>query len=368
MGASKERYVGRGSSARPKNRFERIEVVEDEDALESEVQGSTAEKGGPPQLRKKVKTEYFDDDSKSIVTENSSPDIPFRYSLNPYRGCSHGCSYCYARPSHEYLGFNAGIDFEAKIVVKRRAADLFRQRLDNQSWRGEPVMMSGVTDSYQPVERELRIARECIKVAAEFNQPIGIITKNALVTRDIDLLAPMAAKGLCRVAVSMTSLDQSLTGRMEPRTSAPAARLDAIRRLSSAGIPVTVMVAPLVPGLTEEEMPAILEAAREAGAVNASYIMLRLPLTVEPVFQEWLASHFPDLQERVLGRIRQVRSGGMNDSQFKSRMRGSGVWADHLSSAFKLFHRKYGYEPKVKPLDSSLFRRPAKPGSQMELF
>ncbi|MEM8733577.1 MAG: PA0069 family radical SAM protein [Planctomycetota bacterium] len=264
-----------------------------------------------PQLRKRIATEYFDDDSRSIVTENRSPDIPFRYSLNPYRGCSHGCSYCYARPTHEYLGFNAGIDFEAKIVVKRDAAELLRNRLQQRSWCGEPVMMSGVTDCYQPVERELKIARQCLEVAAEFNQPIGIITKNALVTRDLDLIEPMAAKGLCRVAVSVTSLDQSLSRKMEPRTSAPAARIEAIRKLADAGIPVTLMVAPLVPGLTDDEMPAIMEAAREAGARHASYIMLRLPLTVEPVFREWLTSHFPDSQERVLGRIRQVRDGGI---------------------------------------------------------
>ena len=291
--------VGRGAHSNPANRFAKIETEQDFEQLEGNADFMR-------ELRK-VRTEYFDDDSQSILSENESPDIPFRYSLNPYRGCAHGCAYCYARPTHEYLGLSAGLDFESKIFVKRSAAQLLRAHLSRPAWHVEPIMFSGVTDCYQPAERHFRLTRSCLEVAAEFAQPINIITKNALVTRDIDILAEMAGRKLSRVAVSITTLEQSLAQKLEPRTSSPAARLRAIRQLTDAGIEVSVMVAPVIPGLNDSEIPAILAAAAEHGARYAGYILLRLPLTVKPVFLQWLDMHVPGQREKVVERIKQTR-------------------------------------------------------------
>jgi DNA repair photolyase len=351
---------GRGAQFNPHNRFLKLHVEEDLEQLEHDEEYL--------QSRKQVQTEYFEDDSQSILSENDSPDIPFRYSLNPYRGCAHGCAYCYARPSHEYLGLSAGLDFESKIFVKRRAAELLREALQKKSWVPQMIMMSGITDCYQPAERQFRITRSCIEVAAEFCQPLGIITKNALVARDIDLLSSLAAKNLTRVAISITSLDQSLTRVLEPRTSSPAARLRAVRELSQAGVPVTVMVAPLIPGLNDSEIPSILEAAKDHGATFAGYILLRLPLTVRPVFLDWLRSHFPTKSERVESLIRDTRDGQYNQSQFGDRMRGSGEYAEHLSQTFKLFAHRYGLARKTPPLDVTHFRPPRTDTKQMTLF
>ena len=343
-------FTGRGAQINPSNRFLKIQIHEDleqveydEDFLEHRFVG---------------KTEYYIDDSKSILSENDSPDIPFRYSLNAYRGCSHGCAYCYARPTHEYLGFSAGVDFECKILVKERAADLLREHLMKKSWQPEPIMLSGVTDCYQPAERHFRLTRQCIEVAKEFQQPLNIITKNALVTRDIDLLAPMAANNLARVAISLTSLDQSLTRVLEPRTSSPAARLRSIRELSESGISVTVMIAPVIAGLNDSEIPAILAAAKEHGASYAGYILLRLPLTVRPIFLDWLSRHVPAKRERIESLIRSTRDDGYNQTQFGQRLRGSGDYADHLRSTFKLFAQRYGLNHRPPALDASRFYRP----------
>jgi DNA repair photolyase len=341
--------VGRGTDLRPPNRFEKLtraplDVVElDADEVES--------------LRNPA-TEFVPDKTKSIVTENASPDVGFRFSLNPYRGCEHGCSYCYARPTHEYLGYDAGLGFETKIVVKHDAPQLFRKFLARKSWVPEPVALSGVTDPYQPCEREFRLTRRCIEVAANANQPIGIITKSASVLRDLDLLGPMAALRLAQVNVSITTLDAELGRAMEPRASSPAARLRAVRELSAAGVPVRVLVAPVVPGLTDAEIPAILAAAKEAGARSAAYTMLRLPLAVAPIFRDWLARAIPDRKAKVEARIRGVREGKLNDAEFGLRMSGSGELAEQIGQVFKLFARRRGLDGGLPDYDCTLFERP----------
>jgi DNA repair photolyase len=291
---------GRGSQINPTNRFERLDVVADLDHFDSE------EDQAEPRA---VRTEYFFDDSKSIINENQSPDIPFRYSMNPYRGCSHGCSYCYARPTHEYLALSAGLDFETKIFVKMRAPELLRDWLARPEWEPEEITISGVTDCYQPAERHFELTRRCLAVALEARQPLSLVTKNALVTRDLDLLVEMAARRIVSVAISVTTLDQSLTKVMEPRTSSPAARLRTIEKLATAGVPVHVLVAPVIPGLTDSEIPAILAAVKEAGAYSANYVLLRLPLTVEPVFLEWLQRTHPLQKSKIEAWIRSTRGG-----------------------------------------------------------
>jgi len=355
--------TGRGAQINPNNRFLRIHIQEDLEQVEHDQDFL--------EQRFVTITEYYQDDSQSILSENNSPDIPFRYSLNAYRGCAHGCAYCYARPTHEYLGFSGGLDFESKIMVKERAAELLREHLMKKSWQPEPIMLSGVTDCYQPAERHFQLTRQCIQVAQEFHQPINIITKNALVTRDIDLLAPMASNKLVRVAISLTSLDQSLTRVLEPRTSSPAARLRAVRELSASGVPVTVMVAPVIAGLNDSEIPAILAAAKEHGASYAGYILLRLPLTVRPIFLDWLSRHAPTKRERIEGLIRSTRDGGYNQTQFGERLRGTGEYADHLSNTFKLFAQRYGLNGRPPALDVSKFKRPMPrptPVAQLTLF
>ncbi|MCA9156804.1 MAG: PA0069 family radical SAM protein [Planctomycetales bacterium] len=354
------RLAGRGAQTNPNNRFHPIHLHADYEQLEADDEFFEG--------LSKVSTEYFEDDSQSILSENNSPDIPFRYSLNPYRGCAHGCAYCYARPTHEYLGLSAGVDFESKIFVKMRAAELLSQHLTKKSWQPEPIMMSGVTDCYQPAERQFRITRACLEVARKFGQPIGIVTKNALITRDIDILADMASHNLTRVAVSLTSLDQSLTRVLEPRTSSPASRLRAMRELSSAGIPVIVMTAPIIPGLNDSEIPSLLQAARQHGATFAGYTLLRLPLTVKPVFLDWLAKNVPGQQAKIEHLIQQTRDGGHNQSQFGQRMRGSGAFAEHLSSTFKIFAHKHQLQRQPPPLDCSRFALPAASTPQLWLF
>jgi len=350
---------GRGSQINPIGRFTRLEFERDPQAIEEQLD----------ELPTKVQTEYYIDDAQSIISENDSPDIPFRYSLNPYRGCEHGCSYCYARPTHEYLDLNAGLDFETRIFVKQKAPQLFRDWLCRKGYEPTTVMFSGVTDCYQPVERHLRLTRQCIEVAAEANQPIAIVTKNALVTRDLDLLGPLAEKRLAKVAISITSLDQSLTRVMEPRTSSPEARLRAVRELRAAGVPVHVMLAPLVPGLTDHEVPALLRAASEAGAQSASYILLRLPMTVEPVFLEWLERTQPQHRDRVESRIRSTRGGELYQSKFGERMRGTGEIAEQIRRTYHVFAKKFGLDQsRGVELDISQFRPPTPSSGQKWLF
>jgi DNA repair photolyase len=315
-----------------------------------------------------VETEFIPDHTQGLIAENNSPDIPFRFSINPYRGCEHGCVYCYARPTHEYLGMNAGIDFETKVMVKLSAPQLLRDELNRPSWRAQLISLSGVTDCYQPAERRFRLTRGCLEVLLEARQPVTIVTKNALVLRDLDLLRPMAAARLVHVAVSITTLDRELARTMEPRTSAPQERLRTIRELCAAAVPVAVMVAPVVPGLTDDEMPAILNAAQEAGAASAGYIMLRLPLAVEPVFRDWLDRSYPMKKDRVESRIRAVRDGRLNDGKFGSRMRGAGFLADEIEKVFDLFTKKLGLDGDLPPLDYSQFRPPRSAAGQLRLF
>ncbi|MEQ1902937.1 MAG: PA0069 family radical SAM protein [Pirellulaceae bacterium] len=351
---------GRGAQINPIHRFTKIELEEDLEFLEHDTDAV--------EHRRSLKTEYFIDDAQSIISENSSPDIPFRYSLNIYRGCLHGCSYCYARPTHEYYNLSAGLDFESKIFVKPQAPRLFRDWLTRDGYQPDTIVISGVTDCYQPIERKLSLTRQCLSVALEARQPISIITKNALVTRDVDLLRELAQFNAARVAISITTLDQSLTRVMEPRTSSPAARLRAIAELSAAGIPTTVMVSPVIPGLTDHEMPEILRQAKEAGASAAAYILLRLPMSVEPVFMEWLQRTYPTQSAKVEARIRATRGGELYDSRFGVRMRGTGEIAEHLRRTFEIFARRYGLDEERQPLSTAHFRRPTPTSGQGWLF
>ncbi|HVU88166.1 MAG TPA: PA0069 family radical SAM protein [Pirellulales bacterium] len=351
--------VGRGATTSPANRFEAVRLESQLDELEPDDELLA---------RRAVPTVFLPDNSQSILATNDSPDIGFRYSINAYRGCEHGCAYCYARPSHEYLGMNAGLDFETKVMVKHDAPALLRAALAKPSWRGEMIMMSGVTDCYQPIERKLRLTRGLLEVMREARQCCGIITKNALVTRDLDILADMARQNLVHVHVSVTSLDNELVGSLEPRTSRPAARLSAIRRLAEAQVPVGVMVAPIIPGLNDHEMPAILEAAAEAGAQCASYVLLRLPLAVEPVFMDWLQTNRPDALSKIESRIRSTRGGAMYQSAFRERQRGRGKYAEQIKQTFNVFRAKHGLDRPLPPLDTSRFQPPRPSSGQMSLF
>ena len=350
---------GRGAAIRPNNRFESVRIENELEYLEHDDDAVNEMRA--------VRTQYYPDQSESIVSTNNSPDIYFNYSINPYRGCAHGCSYCYARPTHEYLGMDGGIDFETKILVKLNAAALLRDWLNRPSWKCEPIVFSGVTDCYQQAERRFTLTRQCLEVALEARQPVEIITKNALITRDLDLLSELAALNLTRVALSITSLDQELTKRLEPRTSSPDARLGAITKLADAGVPTAVMVAPTIPGLNDSEVPGILERARDAGATNASYVLLRLPHSVEPVFLEWLARHQPLKQEKVISMIRQTREGSLYDADFSQRMNGRGAIAAQIAQTFKVFAAKYELN-RAAQLDCSQFRPPVSSSGQMRLF
>jgi len=317
----------RGATGNPPNRFERLQVILDEEVA--------YEKRNPA-------TSYFRDDAQTIISSTESPDIGFEASINPYRGCEHGCSYCYARPYHEYLGFSAGLDFETRILVKAGAPDLLRAQLSSPSWKPQVLAMSGVTDCYQPVERRLQITRRCLQVLAEFRNPVAIVTKNFLVTRDVDILADLAGVRAARVSLSITTLNADLARRLEPRASLPRHRLEAIRKLHSRGIAVSVLVAPVIPGLNEHEIPAILAAARRAGAIHAGYALLRLPHGVKEIFSDWLAENLPDARERILSRIRDVRGGSLNDSRFGIRMRGEGVEAEAICRLFEVSAAREG--------------------------
>lgn len=351
---------GRGAASNPPNRFLPIVAVPDYEQLELDEEFL--------QGLERPATRYFDDTSRSIISENDSPDLPFRYSLNPYRGCLHGCSYCYARPGHEYLGLSAGLDFETRIFVKRQAARLFRDWLARPRYVCESVMLSGVTDCYQPIERRLQITRQCLEVAVEARQPVSLITKNALITRDIDLLTQLAQQNLTHVALSINSLDQSLTRLMEPACSAPASRLQAVRQLAAAGIPVHVMVAPIIPGLNDSEIPQVLQAVAEAGARSAGYTVVRLPLSVRDVFLEWLQRQLPEQQAKITSRIRAVRDGQLSQSDFGTRMRGTGVMAEQIAQLFRVARSRCGLAAGLPPLETQLFRPPRTSSGQQFLF
>ena len=349
-----------GSQIDPPNRFASYHHTDDLEHVEWDQEYL--------QERQDRRIQFLPESSRSIDAENDSPDVAFRYSVNPYRGCIHGCAYCYARPSHEYLGLNAGLDFETRILVKHDAAKLFREFLARDAWVPEMVNFSGNTDCYQPAEREFKLTRACVQVAHDCGQPIGIITKNALVVRDLDLLEPMAERRLARVFLSITTLDPELARTMEPRTSIPAARLRAIRILADAGVPVGVMVAPVIPGLNDHEMGAILEAARDAGAQSAGTVLLRLPLTVAPVFLEWLERTQPLKVEKVRGLIRQTRDGELYRSDYGKRMTGTGPVADQIGALFRVLKHRFGLDRPMPPFDVSQFVPPRDKRGQQRLF
>ena len=337
---------GRGSSHNPRNRFEPLALVPD---------GAPV---GPS-------TRFLKDTSRSIISYNDSPDVGFEASVNPYRGCEHGCIYCYARPTHEYLGFSAGLDFESRILVKERAPELLKRELASRRWKPQVIAMCGVTDPYQPVERRLELTRGCLKVLAAFRNPVAIVTKNHLVTRDVDILKELAGRDAAVVFISVTTLDSDLCGRMEPRTSQPHVRLSAIRALSDAGIPVGVLVAPVVPALTDHEVPAILAAAAEAGAKCAGYSLLRLPFGVKDLFDRWLEENYPDRKEKVLNRVREIRGGRLNDAGFKTRMKGEGIFAEQVEALFHTACRKLGLTRRSWNLSTASFRAET---DQLSLF
>jgi DNA repair photolyase len=329
-----------------------------------------------------LKTEVKDEIAKSILTRNTSPDIPFGVSLNPYRGCEHGCIYCFARPSHAYLGLSPGLDFETRLFAKVNAADLLRHELARPGYVPENIAIGVNTDAYQPCERERRITREVLEVLGECRHPYGLITKSALIERDIDLIAPMAEQGLACAAITLTTLDGEISRTLEPRAAAPSRRLRAIRTLTEAGIPVSVSVAPIIPFVTEPEIERILEAAKDAGAVGAHYTVLRMPWEVNPLFQQWLHAHFPDRAQRVMNRIRDMRGGKDYDSDFGKRMQGEGIWADLIRQRFSKALKRLGMEGRMSRFnvsDGSQFRRPlvvpktvfkpnAAAAAQMDLF
>ena len=339
-------HAHRGAGINPANRF--LHTHHELDLDNSDL--NPAEEPDP-------RTQFIEDHSQSALTSNDSPDVGFDWSVNPYRGCEHGCSYCYARPTHEYLGFNAGLDFETKILVKHNAPELLRRELSKSNWKPAQVNLSGVTDCYQPIEGTLRLTRRCLEVLAEFRNPTSIVTKNALVARDTDLLAELAQHQAVAVFLSVTSLDPTLRTILEPRASPPAARIEAIRRLAQAGIPVGVLIGPVIPAINDHEIPQIIAAAVEAGATFASYNFLRLPGAVAPIFENWLTRHFPDRKEKVLGQIRTFRDGALNSAEFRERMRGTGPVADRLSQLFHMICRRHGIDGHWPKPSAAHFRR-----------
>ena len=347
---------GRGTEENPPNRYEPLHVELDPDDGEDGF--------GPAALP----TILYRDTSRTILAENDSPDVGFRFSLNPYRGCEHGCVYCYARPTHEYLGFSAGLDFERRIIIKENAPELLRQTFVSPRWDAQVVALSGNTDCYQPAERTLQITRRCLEVFVEFLNPVSAITKSALVARDADLFAALAGHDAAHVLFSVTSLDPELARRMEPRAARPERRLEAMAALARAGVPVGVMIGPVVPGLNDAEIPRILEAAARAGARSASWVLLRLPKPVDDLFDGWLAQHYPERRERVLGRIREVRAGRLSDATFFRRQRGQGEYAEQIAQLFAVSARKHGLEGGLPPLSTAAFRRPARAGEQLRLL
>ena len=343
---------GRGANINPSNRFEALHC-EPEDWCEPDIES------------RPLRTQFLVDNSQSIISYNNSPDIGFDASLNPYRGCEHGCAYCYARPTHEYLGFSAGIDFESRILVKPKAAELLAAELLRPSWKPQNLALSGVTDAYQPVERKLQITRACLRVLVDFRNPVSVVTKNHLVTRDADYLGELARVNASAVCLSITTLDPKLARLLEPRASSPSHRLKAIATLHRAGVPVGVNVAPIIPGINEHEVPHITAAAAKAGAQFASYTMIRLPLTVAPIFLAWVETHFPERKEKILGRIRAMRNGKLNSAEFGARMRGDGPMAEEIRQMFLVSCRRVGLNKPRTELSTAAFRRVLP--NQMEL-
>lgn len=346
-----EPIKGRGASNNPTNRFEKI-------AYEREIDWNPAEDALP-------RTQILKDTTQSIIVYNNSPDVGFDAGINVYRGCEHGCAYCFARPTHEYLGFSAGLDFETKIVVKEDAPELLRKELSSKKWKPQVLAMSGVTDCYQPLERKFGLTRRCLEVLVEFRNPVCVITKNFLVTRDVDLLAQLSKYDAAAVNISITTLDPALQPKLEPRAATPRARLEAIRILSEAGVNVGVLMAPIIPGLTDHEIVNVIGEAVKAGAKFAGCVSLRLPFGVKNIFENWLQQHFPDRKDKVLNKVRAMHDGKLNDPNFGSRMRGEGIFADQISQMFAVACRKAGLPEERGTLSTAHFRRPG--GLQLDL-
>lgn len=344
MNFTQKQIRGRGSVDNPASRFEKLQIAAYSDA-----------QPGDEVVRR---TEFIKDTSRSIIAYNSSPDVGFDASVNPYRGCEHGCAYCYARPTHEYLGFSAGLDFETKILVKENAPELLEEELASSKWKPQIVALSGVTDPYQPAERKLKLTRRCLEVFLKFRNPVIIITKNYLVTRDADILKEMAAHALVKVFISITSLDNVLVRKLEPRTSSPQRKLAAIEVLSSAGVSTGLLAAPIIPGLNDHELISIISSAAKSGASFAKYIVLRLPHGLKSLFEEWLDTHYPNRKEKVLNRIRSTRGGELNDSGFHNRMKGEGIFAEQIANLFDVACRQNGLNKQRPHLSTENFRRP----------
>ncbi len=333
---------GRGVAVNPANRFTRLEVQPDPEYTDGGISPKTC---------------FYSDDAGDVIAINDSPDVPFEASLNPYRGCEHGCVYCYARPFHEYLDMSPGLDFETKIMVKKDAATKLRRELQRPSWKPRTLSVSGVTDPYQPVERKLGVTRSCLEVLAEFRNPFTIVTKNYLVTRDIDILEKMARRNATKVMISMTSLNPELTSVMEPRTSRPERRLKAIHELSRAGIPTGVLLAPVIPGLTDEELPRMVAESSRAGASFGNYVLLRLPGAVVPLFEVWMEQHYPGRRKKILSRLKSLRGGRLYDSRFGYRMKGQGAFANQIRQTFQIACRKHKLPEAGPSLTAQHFRR-----------
>lgn len=323
-----------------------------------------------------LKTSITPELAKTILSRNQSPDLPFSVSLNPYRGCEHGCIYCFARPSHAYLGLSPGLDFETRLYAKTNAAELLRRELAHKNYQPQPIALGVNTDAYQPCERELRLTRRCLEVLHECDHPVGLITKSALIERDMDLLRAMADKKLAAVAVTITTLDHTISRTLEPRAASPKRRLQTIEKFAQAGVPVLVSIAPIIPFITEQELENVMSAAADAGATAAGYTVLRLPWEVNPLFQQWLETHFPERAQRVMNRIRDMRGGKDYDADFATRMRGEGLWADMIRQRFVKGLKRYGLDKSRRygELDCSLFRKPLsipaakKPDGQLDIF
>ena len=337
---------GRGSSWNPKNRFEQLEITIDPDEYEPD--------GAPRE------TVFYRDHTKTIIAYNESPDVGFEASLSPYRGCEHGCSYCFARPTHEYLGFGSGLDFESKIMVKLDAPALLRKELSARRWNPQVIAMSAITDVYQPLERKLELTRRCLEVLLDFRNPVGIITKNHLITRDLEILRELARFEAISVAISITTLDEGLRRIMEPRTSTTARRLEAVSALAEAGVFVGVLTAPIIPGLNDHEIPALVKAAVGAGARFVGHSILRLPHGVKDIFTDWLERHLPERKNKILNRIRSMRGGQLDDSRFGSRMSGDGIFAEQIRALHRTARRQAGLQKSEFKLSTAHFRVPGR--------
>lgn len=357
VGVHPDARRGRGAVSNAAGRYEREGRVSADDGWDNLDLP-------PPPLR----TEVLRDSTRTVIARNTSPDIGFDRSINPYRGCEHGCTYCFARPTHAYLGLSPGLDFESKIFAKPDAAQLLEKELRSPSYKCRTMAMGTNTDPYQPSERRHRITRAILEVLSRFSHPVGIVTKSALIARDTDILGPMAARNLARAALSVTTLEPHLARKMEPRASTPARRLEAIRALSAAGIPTGVMFAPAIPGLNDHEMEGVLEAARDAGARSAGYVMLRLPLEVKDLFHEWLTAAVPERAGRVMSLVRAMRGGLDYDPKWGERMTGSGPIAEALSDRFRLACKRLGLNAPQAPLDTARFKAPPRVGDQLSLF